>query len=298
LGFICLGAGALAAFASAPVAVGATQAHTVDIRITAAATYEARSDTPQATTAQGDLPVARSALGEAARSVIAIDAPAGAVSGRLTLPNSGRADESYGTPAISLCPVTVSWTPGSGQDITTAPSYDCSGVAAVSFTTPNWTFDLGPALARWRTGRPDLGVALVMDATSNLPEKATFNAVTSQVVGTAVLPDLSNPANELQPQPGSGDTTSSVDQTQPAGPGPAPVPAEALPAPATTEPNATAPLVATPAAPLRVSTVASITARRVASGVWMLVPGGLMLFLALARALSAAGRDGADGALS
>jgi hypothetical protein len=283
-GGLTLLAGTAAAVVLPAHAVGAG-AQSLEIRVTATASYAARTDTPQATTADGDLPVARSALGEQARSVLSLDVPTNATSGSITIAAGTRADQYYGTPAVLLCPVTAAWKPGTGQDIATAPAYACTAAKPVSDAMASWTFDLGPALAYWHSGHPAFGLALVMDAATQAPEKVVFNVVASTVVGTAVVPPTTVAPTTA---PSGADTTAAT--TSPTSDA-APVPTDGT-IPATGGVTQPVPLVAQSpvVAPVpRSSPVAAIgvpAASRVAANVWLLLPGGVLVFLAIARTLA------------
>jgi hypothetical protein len=286
-GLGCLVAGAVAASFGEwqPPHAAASTAKTLDVRVVATATYEATTDTPRATTTDGELPVARTPVGEQARSVLSFDVPASATAGQISLAVESRADQEYGSPLVSLCPLTATWQPGTGrQALSAAPAYTCSGVNPVAVTSTTAVFDLHPALAYWQLGHPSFGLALVMDADSTAPEKIVFNAIATQVVGTATVP-VGTPSH-----PGATGGGASAPAAMPS------TPTAAMPPPSLSTASGTTtaempgqPPVLAPAPATTPVAVAQPAALPVSGNAWLLLPGGVLLLVGVGRTLSGAG---------
>lgn len=203
-----------------------------------------------------------------------------ATAGTMTLPLatvSGNGNNNDSVATIKACLATGAFKDGTQGSTAKPPSTDCTVNTAVKAGTTSFSLDLTPFLTAWNAGRPEYGIALIPDASTNGPTSdwhVAFNGrqlagaphVTSELNLTA--PVSSPAATPSAPSSGSQPTASPGTPTSPTPPPAAPTVAGPgiIPSSAAASPPAIAsPTVAGPSQPSSSGPAVSSTPSQVSS---------------------------------
>lgn len=209
---------------------------------------------PSPTTGSGQLQVGEGVNGPLSFAAVRFELPAGidpqSATAVLSLDISQTGN--VGTPAVTACVTTSSWTAGDDQQASSAPSYSCGGgresvgVVSASGTSESWS--LGPPFTVASGGPVTYNVALVPDPGSSTPFSTEYSKPTTSSVAIAGSP---SPAPAQGAPAGPPDTGFGVATPTPAANFPVDIPAVVTPAaPAAAPPAfATSPPASASAAP-------------------------------------------------